>query len=296
MSGTTGAEPFVRLQQATKHYKDFTLGPITATIQPGYVTALLGPGGSGKTTLINLITGLVNTTTGTVHIGNHHVSPHTGSALGVAVVRGDSDSLLDDEEIPDLVRIRERYDPSFIVKTFREACVRWRVPVTGKIKDLSRGQRIGLQLALAAARDTRLLLLDEPTGGLSPQARAHLLDDLRDYVEDGSRAVVLSTHVTEDAESIADYVMVLHHGELVAHTDTPDFLGQYRRIAGPSVVGVPDADSLLGVRTTSTGYTAIATTTWAEHHARTLAETGHVVEPSTLREVVAAISRERKTA
>lgn len=82
-----------------------------------------------------------------------------------------------------------------------------------KVKDLSRGMRMKLMIAVAFSHEAKLLILDEPTSGLDPVARDEFLDILRDYIEDEEKSVIFSSHITSDIEKIADYITYINNGK-----------------------------------------------------------------------------------
>lgn len=286
--------PLVTLDAVTKKYADFELGPLTATIPRGYITAIVGPGGAGKTTLHHLITGLAGATSGIVTVAGQCVSPLAGCASGVATVRGDADMLIDESSAHSYAQLCRRVDPAFDTDLFEELLGEWSIPDDTDIKDLSRGQRVSLQLVVALARKPQLLLLDEPTGGLDPTVRTRLYDTLRSFVEDPACGVIMSTHISEDVTDLADYVMVLCGGSLLAHDDTETFLDGYRRIAGSTTDDLPERHKILGLRSTNFGYTAIAPIAWTTSHADALAAGGHEAERATLHEILSAISQAKR--
>ena len=101
-----------------------------------------------------------------------------------------------------------------------------------KVKELSRGMKMKLMIASALSHGAELLILDEPTSGLDAVARNELMEILRDFMDDGSKGVLFSTHITTDLEKIADYITVINDGEIL-YSDTKDgLLEQYLLIRG----------------------------------------------------------------
>ena len=98
------------------------------------------------------------------------------------------------------------------------------MPARVKVKDLSRGQGVKLQLALALAHRPELLILDEPTSGLDPVARLEVLDILSDFLIAEGRTVLFSTHITSDLERIADRIAFIRQGRIVLSGATCDLM------------------------------------------------------------------------
>lgn len=87
------------------------------------------------------------------------------------------------------------------------------------MRDLSRGMKMKLMLAVAMSHDAKVLILDEPTNGLDPVARDELLDILSTYISDGQRSILFSTHITSDLEKIADYITLIKQGRIFFYRD-----------------------------------------------------------------------------
>ena len=92
---------------------------------------------------------------------------------------------------------------------------RFALPNNKKIRELSRGMQMKLMLACAFSHDAKLLLLDEPTSGLDPVTRDEFLGILQEYIKDGERSVLFSTHITADLERVADYITFVNKGSLI---------------------------------------------------------------------------------
>ena len=115
----------------------------------------------------------------------------------------------------DVERIMRAAYRTWDVARFAELCERFALKAGKRVKELSRGMGMKLQLACALAHDARLLVLDEATAGLDPMARDEALDVLRAFVADEHRAVLLSSHITSDLEKVADVVCCIDGGRIV---------------------------------------------------------------------------------
>ena len=89
-----------------------------------------------------------------------------------------------------------------------------------------------LMLACAFSHDAKLLILDEPTSGLDPLTRDEFLEILQDYIRDGQRSVLFSTHITTDLERVADYITLINRGNMIFTGSMEDLLSSYRLIKG----------------------------------------------------------------
>ena len=124
-----------------------------------------------------------------------------------------------------------------------------------KVKDLSRGMRMKLMIAVAFSHEAKLLILDEPTSGLDPVARDEFLDILRDYIEDEEKSVIFSSHITSDIEKIADYITYINNGKIIFTGEKDEFLEKYCIIkGGKEDITESQKKEIIGLRMHSTGF------------------------------------------
>lgn len=126
------------------------------------------------------------------------------------------------------------------------------------MRTLSKGMRTKMQLALALAHGPRLLVLDEPAAGLDPAAREELYDMLSDFIGDGERSVLISTHITDDLDRFADYILFLHEGKVVFFSDKDTVMDRYGIIKCTSQeYGMLDKENVLAHRNGEYGVSAL---------------------------------------
>jgi ABC-2 type transport system ATP-binding protein len=236
--------PAVEVSGLVKRYGTATaVDGLTLTAAAGEVTAILGPNGAGKTTTVEICEGYRAADAGTVRVlGLDPIADATALKPRVGV-------MLQAGGIPPAVPAGEylRTLSRFHVKPHDTAWLLDIVGLTGHAripyKRLSGGQQQRLSLAAAVLGRPELLFLDEPTAGMDPQAR-HATWDLVTALKGDGVAVILTTHYMEEAERLADHVVIIDHGQTVAD-GTPAALtgsaGQLRFRAEPGL----DTDSLL---------------------------------------------------
>ena len=214
----------------SKRYPDFALQDIALTLPEGQVMGLVGVNGAGKTTLLRILTGLARPDGGEVTVLGHRMPDGQVAAKRELGYAAEDMRLYKARSLRwhmDLVAaIYPRWDEAYAAELLRRFDLRAGQPLGG----YSHGQRVKALLLLNLARHPRLLLLDEPTTGLDPVARAEVLDALADVLRDEARSVLFSSHNTHDVEQLADSISFLHQGRLLACEDKERFLDHWRRI------------------------------------------------------------------
>jgi ABC-2 type transport system ATP-binding protein len=191
---------------------DALLG-VSLKIEPGTVFALLGENGAGKTTMIRIMTGFQQPTSGQCRVcGIDPVAQPLDVRRRIGYV-SDAPALYDWMSVGEIGWFASTfYDPPFLDR-YRESVRRYELPVDRKIKNLSKGQRAKVALSLSLAHDPELLILDEPTSGLDPMVRREFLESMIDRAATG-RSVFLSSHQISEVERVADTIGILHEGKI----------------------------------------------------------------------------------
>ena len=202
----------------SKRFTSFSLKNITFNLPAGYICGLIGENGSGKTTLINILSGLYSYD-GEVRISGRDYCNNEYDIkqdIGV-VVHGDifeaQESLISNGNY--FGRFYKKYSKN-LLENYLE---RFNLNDKKKYKDLSKGEKLKFALAFALAHKPRLLLLDEPGANFDIEFRKEFNSLLREFISDGTRSVVLSTHIISDVEKFADYILFLKNGERVLFGD-----------------------------------------------------------------------------
>lgn len=193
----------------------------------GEVTALMGRNGSGKSTLLSLVAGVTAPSGGRVAVGERDPAELTGAerVRVVGYVPQDAGILLGERSVRDELAASDRDSGLAAGTTAARLASLSPAPLAPDThpRDLSSGQRLLLVLAIVLAPDPGVLLLDEPTRGLDYGAKALLRSAVRNLAETGA-SVLVATHDVEFAATVADRVVVLSHGEVIADDDARDVL------------------------------------------------------------------------
>src|SRR3954452_17644328 len=224
--------PVIAARDLVKKYKDFpAVDGISFEVEPGESFGLLGPNGAGKSTTMRMV-GAVSTRTGgdlsILGLDPDRYGPEIRSQLGVVP---QADNLDTELRVRDNLIVYGRYFglPSARVRARADELLAFaQLEDKGKAKvdDLSGGMKRRLTIARALINDPRILLLDEPTTGLDPQARHILWDRLFRLKEQGT-TLVLTTHYMDEAEQLCDRLVVVDKGSIMAEGSPAALIRQY---------------------------------------------------------------------
>ena len=224
--------PVITATALTKKYKDFAaVDGIDFEVAPGESFGLLGPNGAGKSTTMRMVGAVSTRTSGDLTIlgldPNEH-GPAIRSQLGVVP---QADNLDTELRVRDNLLVYGRYFglPRSQVASRADALLEFAQladRAKAKVDDLSGGMKRRLTIARALINDPRILLLDEPTTGLDPQARHVLWDRLFRLKEEGT-TLVLTTHYMDEAEQLCDRLVVVDKGTIVAEGSPAALIRQY---------------------------------------------------------------------
>lgn len=211
----------LELKGASRRVSDrFSLRDVSLTVDPGQIVGFVGANGAGKTTTIRAALGLIKLDAGEVRLLGQKCSAGASNELQRST-RSRIGLVLDTCPFPSTLKVAEvertvgSAYPTWSHETFRGLIDRFGLEPKAKVKDLSRGMGMKLQLACALSHKAELLILDEATAGLDPMAREELLDELLSFVADGQRSVLFSSHITSDLERAADRVVCIDNGSIV---------------------------------------------------------------------------------
>ena len=205
----------------TKRYDGVAvLDDVSLSVPAGCVTGFIGANGAGKTTTIRALMGLMEVDAGETIVFGEPVGPRAGDACArrlkelIGIVF-DTCPFIGDLPVKTAGSLMKASYPVWKQGRFEDLLERFGLDPKKKIKDLSRGMGMKLQIACALAHDPDLLILDEATAGLDPMARDEILDLLRDFMSDENRGILISSHITTDLEKIADRIVCIDRGRIV---------------------------------------------------------------------------------
>ena len=222
----------IKIENLSKRRSNFNIEDISFELKEGYIMGLVGPNGSGKTTLIKLILGLLKPDKGEINIFNKNIfedEVYVKDNIGFVF---DNFNFYQHLNIKDYKRILRSSYSKFDEKIFNKYIESFGIINKSYIGNLSKGESIKVMLAGALSHDAKLIVLDEPTAGLDPLVRKDILRLLQEVIEDGSKSVIISTHITSDLDDIADYITFINKGKLIFSEDMEWIKERFRLYRG----------------------------------------------------------------
>lgn len=216
----------LKISNLQKNYKDFKLD-CSLEVEEGRITGLIGANGAGKSTTFKAVLGLIKPDGGSVKIFGKDLSeitPEDKRNIGAVLSESGFSTML---TVKDIIKIMAAMYPAFHKERFLEKCSHYQLPPDKQIKDFSTGMKAKLKVLTAMSYDAKLLILDEPTVGLDYMTRNELIDEMREFMEEEGKAILLSSHISEDLEGICDDVYFLHQGKILLHEETDRILSEY---------------------------------------------------------------------
>ncbi|MDP3177408.1 MAG: ABC transporter ATP-binding protein [Spirochaetaceae bacterium] len=240
----------IEINGLRKKYKDFRLEVESLELPEGYVGALVGRNGAGKTTLIKAILELVRRDSGEIRLLGLALPARSLEARAQVGFVPETLCLHETVTPRTMGRIVSRFFASWDGKRYDELLARLDIQADKKIKQLSKGQKMKCQVALALSHGARLLVMDEPAAGLDPIARREILAIMREELEREGLSILVSSHITSDLDRIADYFFVMDEGRVALSGTKVELAERYCLVkGGPAEAAVLERpDSAAGVR------------------------------------------------
>jgi lipooligosaccharide transport system ATP-binding protein len=236
----TPAPPIIAAQALTKHYGDFTaVAGIDFEVQKGECFGVLGPNGAGKTTTVRMIQAVSPLTSGTLTVLGHDVTRH-GPRIRARSGACHQDNNLDPDfsVLENLITYSRYFDITGRVARERADELLGFMGLAeragSRIDELSGGMKRRLMLARALVNNPELLILDEPTTGLDPQARHQVWRRVRRLRDEGV-TILLTTHYMEEAARLCDRLVIVENGKILVEGSPAELVAEH---VGPTVVEV----------------------------------------------------------
>ncbi len=194
-----------------KYYSCTAVNNVSLTLETGKIYAMLGPNGSGKTTLMKMIVGLVKPTMGTIMLDGEEIDVDTKADIAYMPTENYFYPYM---TIKDVVKFYKDFYKDFNEEKFFVLLEKMDLKFSDKTKNMSTGMLAKLKIAVAMARESKVILLEEPLNGIDLIAREVVINTIRDYIGK-DQTVLVSSHLVEDLEPVVSGAIFMKYGNLV---------------------------------------------------------------------------------
>ncbi|WP_144489006.1 ABC transporter ATP-binding protein [Bacillus thuringiensis] len=205
----------LEVKNLNKAYENFPLKDVTFSLNQDCITGFIGTNGSGKTTTIKAILGLVLKDSGKINFLEKDIDKHERKSKNKIGVVLDEGYFYDELTLKEMKNVIAPSYTEWDEQVFLKYIKRFNLNLGQKISTLSKGMRMKFAVALALSHHADLLIMDEPTSGLDPLVRSELIDILLDFMKEPGKSVFFSTHITSDLDKIADMIILIDDGQIL---------------------------------------------------------------------------------
>lgn len=249
----------LRVVNLSKNFRKFQLSDVSFSLDKGYIMGVIGKNGAGKTTLMRVLLGVYTKSRGEIYIdGNRYGKNNIKLRQRIGYI-SEEDYFIRGKSLIENAKLFGSFYEEFDMGHFKELLLKYNVDENQTPEQLSKGMKTKFQLAFTLAHHPKLLLLDEPTGGLDPLFRQEFLTILQGLVEEENMGVIISTHITADLDKIADYVLILNKGRVISLTSKEELMDEYRLVKGPrEILRMLPQDLFISLRSNNNGFEGLA--------------------------------------
>ena len=248
----------LEIKNLTKRFPGFRLDGLNLTLPSGCVMGLIGENGAGKSTTIRLILDMLHPDNGSITILGKDSRENT------CLTKDEVGGVLDEVGLPECLttsqvgKVMAGTFRSWNQEEYERILRRFKLPEKKPFKTFSRGMKMKLGIAIALAHGAKLLLLDEPTGGLDPVVRDEVVEMFSDFTRDENHSILISSHIVSDLEKLCDYIAFLHRGKLLLCQEKDQLLAEYGMLhCTPEQLESIDPEAIIYRKATPYGAQAI---------------------------------------
>lgn len=218
----------LEVENLSKKYPSFTLGPLSFSLEEGVITGFIGRNGAGKTTTIKSLLNLISSDGKIKFFGKdlktseEKIKQNIGYAVGGM-------SYYVRKKIKDVIAVTKTFYPEWNDELCESYLKEFSLDKEKRIRELSEGMKVKFSLTLALSHGAKLLILDEPTSGLDPVSREELTEIFLNLAKRGV-TILFSTHVTEDLDACAERIIYIKKGKIIANSTYREFVDSYRLV------------------------------------------------------------------
>ncbi|MEE0420810.1 MAG: ABC transporter ATP-binding protein [Lachnospiraceae bacterium] len=245
----------IEVKDLCKNYNKFQLDHVSLQVPCGSIVGFVGENGAGKSTTIKGILGLLKKDGGSVKIFGREYSPEDLELKESIGVVFDGCLFHENLRVREINKIMKNIYKTWEEEKFWEYLKKLRVDDTKLVKELSRGNKMKVSLAVALSHGAKLLILDEATSGLDPMIRDQILDIFLEFIQNEEHSILVSSHIISDLEKVADYIAFIHKGKLQFVESKDRLLYHYGLVrCTKKEFESLDRAHMVGVRKNSFGY------------------------------------------
>ncbi|MFR8927053.1 ABC transporter ATP-binding protein [Peptoniphilus senegalensis] len=201
----------LEIKNLSMGYKNKVLDDLNLELEKGQIVGLVGPNGAGKSTLLRILAGLEMTYKGNVLIDGENITYKTGEILSY---QPDKFAMSEKLSVKEVVKTYKLFFKDFDEDKFYKIFNEFNLPEKAKVKEMSKGMREKMQIALSLSRKAEIFLLDEPISGVDPSARKSIIQTILNNFEEDN-LIIVSTHLINQIEPLLDRVLFLSDGKIM---------------------------------------------------------------------------------
>lgn len=241
-------ENMLEIKNLSVEFDSFALKNINITLPKGAIMGFVGQNGSGKTTTLKSILNIFKLSSGEINVlGKDSIRDEVEVKNLIGYVPAES-YLIPGRTIDEHKEAFKNFYDEFDFEIYKKCMKKWKLNYTMVEHELSTGMKTKAMLALTLPHKPKLLILDEPTAGLDPVARMELLEDLREFVQEEDRSIIIATHITSDLDKIADYITIIHDGKALESLASDELQSKYAVVKGDASLLDTHKDKFIGIK------------------------------------------------
>ncbi len=230
----------IKINDVTKRYEKKTaVSNVSLQIDKGQIHGLIGENSAGKTTLIKCIVGIYTPDEGSITLDGNDVYDNLDAKKRIAYV-GDYAQFVPFYTVSAVLKMYARFYDTFSIDKFNKYNEIYKIPLKSVANNLSKGQKMRLNIMLEMSKGAEYIIMDEPASGLDPIAKTQFFDMLIREVEVNGTGIFISSHNLQSLEKICDVVTVMHQGEIESNVAVNELKSKIKRVQAVFEKGVSD--------------------------------------------------------
>ena len=232
----------IKINDVTKRYENKTaVSNVSLQIDKGQIHGLIGENSAGKTTLIKCIVGIYTPDEGSITLDGNDVYDNVDAKKRIAYV-GDYAQFVPFYTVSAVLKMYARFYDTVSIDKFNKYNEIYKIPLKSVANNLSKGQKMRLNIMLEMSKGAEYIIMDEPASGLDPIAKTQFFDMLIREVEENGTGIFISSHNLQSLEKICDVVTVMHQGEIESNVAVNELKSKIKRAQAVFEKGVSDED------------------------------------------------------